>query len=52
VVDQSGRVVHQMRNKSESSLVQLNLQHLSNGLYFIKVKAQNKVAIKKVLISK
>jgi hypothetical protein len=52
VVDQSGRVVYQMRNKSESNLVQLNLQHLSNGIYFIKVNAQNKLAVKKLLISK
>jgi hypothetical protein len=52
VTDQSGRVVYQIRNKSESNLIQLNLQHLSNGIYFIKVNAQNKVAVKKVLISK
>lgn len=52
VVDKSGRVVYQMRNKSESNLVQLNLQHLSNGIYFIKVNAQNKLAVKKLLISK
>lgn len=52
VIDQSGRVVHQVRNKSESNLIQLNLQHLSNGMYFIKVKAQDKVSVKKVLISK
>jgi hypothetical protein len=36
VTDQSGRIVYQMRNKSESNLVQLNLQHLSNGIYFIR----------------
>lgn len=52
VTDQSGRIVYQMRNKSEGNLVQLNLQHLSNGIYFIKVNAQNKVTVKKVLISK
>lgn len=52
VTDQSGRVVYQTRNKSAGKLVQLNLQHLSNGIYFIKVQAQNKVAVKKLLISK
>lgn len=52
VTDQSGRVVYQMRNKVESNLVQLNLDHLSNGIYFIKVNTKNKVAIKKLLISK
>ncbi|WP_158085122.1 T9SS type A sorting domain-containing protein [Niastella vici] len=52
VTDQSGRIVYKMSNKSESNQIQLNLQHLSNGLYFIKVNAQNKVAVKKVLISK
>jgi hypothetical protein len=52
VADQSGRIVYQMRNKSKSNLLQLNLQHLSNGIYFIKVNAQNKVAVKKLLISK
>jgi hypothetical protein len=52
VTDQSGRVVYQMRNKMESNLVQLNLEHLSNGVYFIKVNTKNKVAVKKLLISK
>jgi hypothetical protein len=52
VTDQSGRIVYKMRNKSESNLIQLNLQHLSNGIYFIKVNAQNKVPVKKLLISK
>jgi hypothetical protein len=52
VTDQSGRMVYKMRNKSESNGLQLDLQHLSNGIYFIKVNAQNKVAVKKVLISK
>jgi hypothetical protein len=52
VADQSGRIVYQMRNKSKSNLLQLNLQHLSNGIYFIKVNAQNKIAVKKLLISK
>lgn len=52
VTDQSGRVVYQMPNKVESNVVQLNLEHLSNGVYFIKVNTKNKVAIKKLLISK
>lgn len=52
VTDQSGRTVHKVRNNSESNLIQLNLQHLSNGIYFIKVNARNKVAVKKLLISK
>lgn len=52
VTDQSGRTVHKVRNNSESNLVQLNLQHLSNGIYFIKVNARNKTAVKKLLISK
>jgi hypothetical protein len=52
VTDQSGRVVYQMRNKVESNLVQLHLEHLSNGVYFIKVNTKNKVAVKKLLISK
>ena len=52
VTDQSGREVYQMRNKVKSNLVQLNLEHLSNGVYFIKVNTKNKVAIKKLLISK
>lgn len=52
VADQSGRIVYQARNKSAGKLVQLNLQHLSNGIYFIKVKAKDKTAVKKLLISK
>jgi|GEM_PF-6125067 len=52
VTDQSGRVVYQMYNKVKSNLVQLNLEHLSNGVYFIKVNTKNKIAIKKLLISK
>jgi hypothetical protein len=52
VTDQSGRVVYQMRNKVKNNLVQLNLEHLSNGIYFIKVNMKNKVAVKKLLITK
>jgi hypothetical protein len=52
VTDQSGRLVYEMRNKVKSNLVQLHLEYLSNGIYFIKVNTNNKVAIKKLLISK
>ncbi|NML22992.1 T9SS type A sorting domain-containing protein [Pseudoflavitalea sp. G-6-1-2] len=52
VADQSGRVVHSQLIRSDSRQVELHLQHLTNGLYFIKVNAGGKITTTKVMISK
>jgi hypothetical protein len=52
VVDQSGRVVYQYHNSSDKNYIQLNLQHLANGMYFIQVKGAQGTTVKKVLINK
>jgi hypothetical protein len=52
VLDQSGRLVHQTTNNANTNLVELNLQHLANGVYFVKIRSKNKVVTQKILISK
>lgn len=52
IVDQSGRIVYQYDNKSNKTSIQLNLHHLTNGMYFIKIDSPGKTVTKKLLISK
>ncbi|MBO9561461.1 MAG: T9SS type A sorting domain-containing protein [Niastella sp.] len=52
IVDQSGRVVYQYVNRSNKSMIQLNLNHLTNGIYFIKIDNPGKTVTRKILISK
>lgn len=52
VTDQSGRVVHFYRNLNNQYIVDLNLQHLTNGIYYIRINKTNKVIVEKLLISK
>ncbi len=52
IVDQSGRVVHQLSNKSENKFVEINLQMLPNGIYFVKINSSNKVSTKKIILTK
>ncbi|PZR04535.1 MAG: hypothetical protein DI539_25495, partial [Flavobacterium psychrophilum] len=52
ILDQSGRVVYQYVNRSNKSMIQLNLNHLTNGIYFIKIDNPGKTVTRKILISK
>lgn len=52
VVDQSGRVVYQKTIQSVNTPLEINLAHLSNGMYFVKVNSSNKSVTKKIIIKK
>ncbi|MBP9932242.1 MAG: T9SS type A sorting domain-containing protein, partial [Chitinophagaceae bacterium] len=47
VMDQSGKVLMQIRNASS-----LNLSHLPNGIYFIEVVSGQQVANKNIVLNK
>ncbi|MBK8686727.1 MAG: T9SS type A sorting domain-containing protein [Bacteroidetes bacterium] len=47
VMDQSGKVLLQIRNASS-----LNLSHLPNGIYFIEVVSGHQVAHKNIVLNK
>ena len=52
IVDQSGRMVYRYQNKSNKTSIQLNLHHLTNGVYFIKIDSPGQTVTQKLLISK
>lgn len=52
VFDQLGKEVYRTRIQSNNKVIELNLQHLSNGIYYLKISSLNKSIIKKVIINK
>ena len=51
VVDESGRTVYSMYNATGTT-IPLNLGNLSNGLYFVQIRQQNKGTTQKIIINK
>lgn len=52
VTDQSGRIMYFHRNLNSQYIIDLNLQHLANGIYYIRINKKDKVIVEKLLISK
>lgn len=52
IVDQSGKIVYQLTNKSAGKQIDLNLAHLPSGIYFVKINSSGKIVTKKLLIIK
>lgn len=52
ILDQSSRPVYQKNNQANSSIIELNLQNLPNGIYFIKINSKDKSTVRKLIISK
>lgn len=51
VADESGRIVYNTYNAA-STTIPLDLDNLSNGLYFVQIRQQTKVTTQKIIISK
>ena len=52
VTDQSGRIVYQKPGQGNDIPIHLNLTHLANGMYFVRINASSKVIVKKIIIKK
>lgn len=52
VIDQSGRTAYQLRSQASSNIIELNLQNLANGVYYIRIKSNSKSIVKKLVVSK
>src|SRR5207253_2466608 len=47
VLDVTGRVI--LSNASKSEIINVNINHLSNGIYYVKIQSQNAVEVIKVV---
>jgi hypothetical protein len=49
IVDVSGRPVH-VTNFKNTNVIDVNLQHVARGIYFVRIAAQNGTIVKKIII--